>query len=313
MKKILIGLYISIISICAFAQNYPTAPVRIVLSIGVGSAPDAVARKIAEVLSEKWKQPVVVENRPGGAGVLGLNYINSEPANGYTLGFLDGGTVVSYAVLYKNSEPISRLEPIVPVFDANMALYASSQISNYNELKQEIIKNPSYSSWNIGSIAHLLGAQYSAALQINALHVPYKEFGTWQADVSNKQVPYAFGSTGTIKAMVQSGKNQIFGIAAAQRDPRYPNIPTIRELTGQNITTLIAWCGFYIPISIPADIKIKLEKDIREAANDRRVQEMLARFDFISLSGMSTSDFKRKIKNDQDQYKDLVTKFNIVP
>jgi tripartite-type tricarboxylate transporter receptor subunit TctC len=314
MKKIIATLAMAFLSVNAMAVNYPAKPVKIVLSIGVGSGPDVMARKISEVLTEKWKQPVVVENRPGGAGVIGLNAINSEPSDGYTLGFLDGGTVISYSILYKNAEPISRLEPIAPVLDANMALFASSQIRNYDELKQEIAKNPSYSSWNIGSVGHLLGAEFGAALGNKSMqHVPYKDFGQWQADVSTRQVPYAFGSTGTTKNMVQAGKTKLFGIAAPQRDPRYPDVPTIKELTGKNINTLIAWCSFYVPVNTPLAVKAQLERDLKEAVADPRVQETMAKFDFIPIHTMSLADFKQKVKNDQDRYQTIVNNFKITP
>ena len=314
MKKIIASLLVAVVSMNTIAQNFPSKPVKIILSIGVGSGPDVMARKISEVLTEKWKQPVLVENRPGGAGVIGLNAINSEPSDGYTIGFLDGGTVVSYPVLYKNHEPIGRLEPIAPVLDANMALFASSQIRNYNDLKQEISKNPTYSSWNIGSIGHLLGAEFGASLGNKSMtHIPYKEFGQWQADVSTRQVPYAFGSTGTTKNMVLAGKTKLIGIATAQRDSRYPEVPTLKELTGKNITTLISWCSFYVSTNTPTAIKVQLERDLKDAVADPRVQETMAKFDYIPIHTMTLTDFKRKVKNEQDQYQTIVNNFNITP
>jgi tripartite-type tricarboxylate transporter receptor subunit TctC len=310
MKKFL-SLLLLTATLAVNAQTWPEKPVKIVLSVGVGSGPDVMTRKISEVLAEKWKQPVIVENKPGGAGVIGLNHINDQPTDGYTIGFLDGGTVVAYSSLFKNSEPINRLEPVAPVLDANMALFASASIQTYNDLKQEILKNPSYSSWNIGSVGHILGAEYGSLFTDKVTHVPYKDFGTWQADVSTKQVAYAFGSTGTTKPMVQAGKNKWFAIAAEQRDPRYPNIPTVKELTGKNVTTLIAWCAFYVPNSAPRAVKEQLERDIREAVKDQRVQETMSRFDYISLHTMSLNSFKQKVKNDQTQYNAIISRFNI--
>lgn len=314
MKKIIASLLLALLSTTIAAQTFPNKPVKIILSVGVGSGPDVMARKISEVLTEKWKQPVLVENRPGGAGVVGINAINNEPSDGYTLGFLDGGSVVSYPILYKNHEPISRLEPISPVLDANMALFASSQLRNYDELKQEIIKNPSYSSWNIGSIGHLLGAEFGATLgHKNMTHIPYKDFGQWQADVSTRQVPYAFGSTGTTKNMVQAGKNKLMGIATLQRDPRYPDVPTLKELTGKNITTIISWCSFYVSVNTPAAIKSQLERDLKEAVADPRVQETMLRFDYLPIHTMSLNEFKQKVKSDQERYQSIVKTFNIAP
>lgn len=310
MKKFL-SLLLLTATFVVNAQTWPEKPVKIVLSVGVGSGPDVMARKISEVLTEKWKQPVVVENKPGGAGVIGLNYINDQPSDGYTIGLLDGGTVVAYSSLYKNNEPIGRLEPVAPVLDANMALFGSASIQSYADLKQEIVKNPSYSSWNIGSVGHILGAEYGSLFTNQATHVPYKDFGTWQADISTRQVAYGFGSTGTTKGMVQAGKNKWFAIASEQRDPRYANIPTVKELTGKNITTLIAWCAFYVPTSAPRAVKEQLEKDIREAIKDQRVQDTMSKFDYISLHAMTLNDFKQKVRSDQTQYNAIISKFNI--
>jgi tripartite-type tricarboxylate transporter receptor subunit TctC len=310
MKKML-SLLLLTATLAVNAQTWPEKPVRIVLSVGAGSGPDVMARKISEVLAEKWKQPVIVENKPGGAGVIGLNHINAQPTDGYTIGLLDGGTVVAYSSLFKNSEPISRLEPVAPVLDANMALFASASIQTYSDLKQEILKNPFYSSWNIGSVGHILGAEYGSLFTDKVIHVPYKDFGIWQADISTKQVAYGFGGTGTTKSMVQAGKNKWFAIAAEQRDPRYPNIPTVKELTGKNVTTLIAWCAFYVPTSAPMAVKEQLERDIREAVKDQRVQETMSSLDYVSLHTMSLNNFKQKVKNDQVQYNAIISKFSI--
>lgn len=311
MKKIIAACALVLFPWAIGAQTYPDRPVRIVLSIGAGAGPDVMARKIAEVLNEKWRQPVLVVNKPGGAGVIGLNHINAEPADGYTIGFLDGGAVISYASLYRNNEPISRLEPLVPVLDANMALFVSSSMTTLQDLRQELSRNPTYSSWNVGSIAHILGVEFGSAQTRDIVHVPYRDFGTWQADVASRRVAFAFGSTGTIKSMVQSGRVRMLAIAAAQRDPRYPDVPTVREITGQNINTMIAWCAFYVPAAVPQTVKAKLERDIREALIDPRVQETMSRFDYISLHTMSLPAFQQKVRQDQERYGEVVNRFNI--
>jgi tripartite-type tricarboxylate transporter receptor subunit TctC len=313
MSKFFLSMLIIVLSFGAMAQSYPTKPVKIVLSVGVGSGPDVVARRFAEVLSERWKQSVVVENHPGGSGVIGLNAINKEAPTGYTIGFLDGGTVVAYAELFGNNAPISMLEPVAPVFDATMALFTSNQTSNFEQVKQRMLTNPSYSSWNVGSVAHVLGAELASTLSPDAIHIPYKEFGQWQADVASQNVTFAFGSTGTTKGMVQAGKTKLIAVASDRRDPRYPNIPTIKELTGKNMRTIISWCAFYVPANVPANIKAQLNADIRAAALDPRVQETLTKFDYIPIHSLSSSEFNNKIKNDQIKYKEIVSQFNIKP
>lgn len=311
MKKLILFFSILLSTTLLQAQPYPNKPVKIVLSVGVGSAPDVVARKVAEVLSGQWKVPVIVDNRPGGAGVIGLNYINSEPADGYTIGFLEGGTVNSYQTLYNNPLPISKLEPVVPVVDASMLLVVSSQITSWKELQDMIVKNPIYGSWNIGSIGHLLGAQLVAGFTQQGTHVPYKDFGQWQSDIANKQILFGFGSFGTTKGLVNAGKNQWMAIASTKRDPRYPNIPTVKELTGQDVFTFNAWVAAYVSKETPDSIKAKIEQDIKAALKDRRVVETIATLDMISLADMSRKDFEKKASDDLKKNQQLVDRFQI--
>lgn len=313
MKKLLTILMLTLTATFSMAETFPTKPVKIVLCVGVGSGLDVVARKMAEILSEKWNQPVLIENKPGGGGGVGLNYLAGEATDGHTIGFLDGGTVISYPIMYsgQNTDIISKFEPVLPMIDATMAVFASGEISNFAELKKEIAKNPSYGSWNIGSAGHVIGAEFGNTIMNRTVHVPYKDFGIWQADVASRRLAYSVGSTGTTKALVQSGRNKLIAVAASNRDPRYPTIPTIKELTGREINTLISWAAFYVPTSAPRNNKTKLEQDLRAAAADQRVREILEKLDYIDLHKMSISDFNQKIKQETKDYQSTVKKFNI--
>jgi tripartite-type tricarboxylate transporter receptor subunit TctC len=312
MKKLLAVLLIALSSL-ATAATYPNRPVKIVLCLGAGSGPDVMARKIAEVLTEKWKQPVVVENKPGGGGIIGLSYLVSEPSDGYTIGLLDGGAVVSYPILNdgKGSEIINKLEPIRPLFNSNMAVFTSSATGNFDDLKKQIAKNPSYGSWAVGSAGHILGAEFGSIFNDNMTHVAYKDFGIWQTDVANGILPYSVGSIGTTKGLVQAGKNQLVALASAKRDPKYPNLPTIKELTGRDITTIVSWVTFYGATDMPADIKSQLAQDLASAAKDSRVQEALNNLSYVPLDNMSVTEFKQLLNNDTAKYKQIVKKFNI--
>jgi tripartite-type tricarboxylate transporter receptor subunit TctC len=313
MKKLLALLFITASSL-AMAGSYPNKPVKIVLCLGAGSGPDVMARKMAEVLTEKWKQPVIIENKPGGGGIVGLNYLNNEPADGYTIGLLDGGSMVSYPILNngRGADLINKLEPVRPLFNANMAVFTSGTNGNtLTDIKNEIIKNPSYGSWNVGSAGHVLGAEFASFFTDKATHVPYKDFGIWQTDVANRTLSYSVGSVGSTKGLVQSGKNQLVAIASKERDPTQPNVPTVKELTGHDMTTIISWVAFYVPANAPASIKTQLAQDLTSAAKDPRVQESLNNLSYIPLDSMSVPKFKQLIRDDTAEYKRIVKKFNI--
>jgi tripartite-type tricarboxylate transporter receptor subunit TctC len=310
MKKLLAVLLMSAATLVS-AQTFPTKPVRFIVSLPAGSGPDVGARKVAEVLTEKWGKPVIVENKPGGGGSIAINYFDGEPADGYTIGFFDAGSIVSYTVLYNKPELIANIEPIRPLFTAYMALITSTNVKNFTELKTLIAKNNTYGSWAVGSAGHLAGAEFGAQFHPDMTHVAYKEYPAWYIDIYNQQLAYGFGSIGSSRAMREAGKVHYLGIAAQKRDPKWPNVPTIKELTGKAVNAPPSWLAFYIHKSVDKSVKAQLEKDLREAAQDPRVKEALSKLDYVDYGSMPLPEFNRLVAEDLENYKRITKKFNI--
>jgi tripartite-type tricarboxylate transporter receptor subunit TctC len=311
MKKLLAVLLLSIATLVGAQTTFPNKPVRFILSLPAGSGPDVVSRKVAEVLSEKWGKPVIVENKPGGGGSIAINYLDNEPGDGYNIGFFDAGAIVSYPVLYNKPELIATIEPIRPLFTAHMALITSTDIKNFNELKQLMASNTNYGSWAVGSSGHLSGAEFGAQIRTGMDHVAYKEYPAWYIDISNKQIAYGFGSIGSSRAMREAGRIHYLGISASKRDPNWPNVPTIKELTGVELKTPPSWLAFYIRKSVDKNIKVQIEKDMREAARDPRVKEAIAKLDYVDYGSMSLPEFNRLVTQDIVNYGNVARKFNI--
>jgi tripartite-type tricarboxylate transporter receptor subunit TctC len=311
MKKIVAAIMVAMLFASNAFANFPNKTVRIITSLPVGSGPDTTARKLAEVLSEKWKVPVIIENRPGGSGGIALDVYNREAADGHAIGYFDAGSIVGYPIMYNKPDSVATIEPVLPCWTVYLTLFASTQIKDFAALKEEIAKNPTYGSWANGSAGHLAGASFSSLFDVNMTHIVYKEYGAWLVDTSNKIVTYGFGSIGSTKGLVQLGKLQYMGIIAARRDPGYPSVPTIKELTGKDLPEPPSWLAFFIHKNVPANVKKQIELDMRDAAADPRVKEVLSRLDYTSYGNMSLNDFNLQINRQVKEFNQMSQKFNI--
>jgi len=311
MKKFIVVL----MALTLFAGNavasFPNKTVKIITSLPVGSGSDVVARKLAEVLSEKWRVPVIIDNRPGASGGVALDIYNRESADGHTIGYFDGGAIIGYPIMYNKPDSITAIEPILPFWTVHLTLFASTQIKDFAALKEEIVKNPTYGSWANGSAGHLAGAVFGSVFDVSMNHIIYKEFGTWYVDTSNKIVTYGFGSISSSKGMVQLGKLHYLGILAPSRDPRYPSVPTIKELTGKDLPEPPAFLAFFIHKNVPVTVKKQIELDMREAAADPRVKELLSKLDMTSISNMTLNEFNLQINRQVKEFNQISQKFNI--
>jgi len=312
MIKVLVALMVMILSAGNAFADFPAKPVKILTSMPVGSGPDSTVRKLAGVLSEKWRVPVIVENRPGASGGVALDAYSKESADGYTIGYFDAGTVVGYPIMYNKPESIATIEPVFPFWTVYMTLFTSTRIKNFNALKEEIAKNPTYGSWANGSAGHLAGAVFSSLFDIKMDHVVYKEYSNWYIDTSNMLVTYGFGSIGSSKGMQQMGKIHYLGILAPRRDPGYASVPTIKELTGKDLPEPPSWLAFFVHKNLSPNIKKQIESDMREAAADPRVKELLTKLDYTSYGNMSLADFNSQINRQTKEFRRLSQKFNIV-
>jgi tripartite-type tricarboxylate transporter receptor subunit TctC len=309
VSRYLIALALAAMSLGSWAA-FPTKTVKIIISLPVGSGPDLLARRATEVLSEKWNQPVVVDNRPGASGLIAMDTLLKEPADGHAVAIFSVGDIVAFPILHNRPELINNIEPLVPFFTADMMLFTSSQIKTIVELRQEIQKNPMYGSWAVGSIGHVAGAEFGSTVTPGATHVPYKEYGAWYIDTSNRVLSYGFTSPGSGNAMYRSGKIHYLAIAANRRDPNFPDVPTMRELTGENIVAQ-SWLAFYVNQGVNEATKRRLETDIREAIATPRVQNMISNNYFIPLNHLSLNEFRKQIAKDKENYVTVLNKHKI--
>lgn len=312
MKKLFALLLLFAVSLSVLAQptNFPDKPVKIITSLPVGSGPDSVIRFLAEKLSKKWNVPVVVENKPGGSGAVALNAYNKEPADGYTIYHGDASNFISYPILYNNEKITENIEPLAPLAIVDMMLMTSPKNQNFAELTTAIKKNPTFGSWGIGSPSQIAGAELAEFLNIPSTHIPYKDYSVWLVDTGNQVVTSGFIAVGSAAQLEKAGKIKFIAFTGNQRDPQYPNVPTLTELTGKKLNIVRPWTAFYINKSVPDNVKQKLHRDFTYELNQPETAERMHTL-YYKPWKITISEFNKFLNEQYNLYKSLVIKYNI--
>ena len=280
-------LSLAVLPLVEAAQNFPEKPVRIITTFPSGSGPDAAMRLIAARLSKAWGQQVVVDNRPGGNGFIGLGMARTAVPDGYTLAQASSAQITTHRLIYRSLpyDPVKDFEAIVPLFRNHffVVVPASSSWKGVGDLIAAAKAKPNgftYGSEFIGSPGHLGAASLEAATGTQMTHVPYKETGQLFAAVGRGDVQWAFGTAGTAGAAVQSGSARLLALAAPRRLSSYPDVPTVSESGGPAGFEVAAWTGLLAPRGTPRAIVEQVNRDVARAVAEPEVRERFAAFGY---------------------------------
>ena len=311
MKKLLLAMLSALVCLAtpAQAQTFPSKPVKIIASLPVGSGPDNAIRKVAEQLSERWGQPVVIENKPGGASALALDAFNKESDDGHVILFADSALFVSYGYLYNKPEALKGIDPFAGLLVNNMMLITSPDVKSLAHLKEIVTAKPAFGSWAVGSPGHVVGSELAAYFKIPASHVAYKEYGPWFVDISSGTLPYGFASIASSRQLQAGGKLKYLAYTGDRRDPRYPDVPTLKELTGHHIGHARPYTILALKETTNKAVKDKITKDFRDVLATAKMRETITAIGY--LPDDTPADFKKFIDNDIRHFRRLATEYNI--
>ena len=258
------------VSVAARADDYPTKTITIVNLYAAGGGVDIVARAIAQKLSDKWKVPVIVENKPGAGGTTAAGYVARQPADGYTFFVSD----VSYSIvpsMYSNLkyDPVKDLQPVVLLNTVTQAFTINPDVgvSTLKELIDLAKKEPaklSYASAGIGSLPHLGAEMFKKSTGTDIQHIPYR--GSVQAftDVLAGRVNMYIGALATPLPQIQAGKLKCLAVMQTERSSLVPDVPSIVEL-GYPDLDFAAYYGLFAPVGIPRPVLDKFVAAVQEA------------------------------------------------
>ncbi|MDB5965012.1 MAG: hypothetical protein JWQ72_1512 [Polaromonas sp.] len=275
----------------ASAQTFPTQTVRMVSAFPTGSGPDVVARLVAAKLATRWNQQVIVDARPGAAGVSAVNAMKRQPATGYDLVVVDVGNLSINPLIFKNLgyDPDKELAPVALLYKAAFFVTVSttSPIKSIADLKKASAAPAqlSYGSNAVGGPIHLASARLASALGADMLHVPYKETSQLYTSVSTNEVSWAYGSIATAGALMRSDKLRFLAVADKTRSAALPNVPTLEEAGGPKGVDALTWVALMAPTGTPASVVNEINAAVNEAVNQPDLKERLASFGFFASPG----------------------------
>lgn len=249
----------------AFADDYPTRPITVVVPYPPGASTDFVARVLREPMSKALGQPIVIENRPGAGGSTAAAAVSRAAPDGYTLMVTVNAPITMNMYFQKNypMDPTKAFAGITNCADVVLvlAVNANVPVKTVPELIEYAKKNPgklSFGSAGIGSAHHIAGELLNQKTGINILHVPYRGGGPAIQDLIAGHLPIAFGTTPAVLPQAKAGTIRIIALAEAKRDPGLPGIPTISETVPGVVTA--TWVGMFAPAGTPKAIIEKLNK-----------------------------------------------------
>ena len=280
LQKTLIALSLLFVG-GVYAQNFPSGPVKIVVPFPPGGTTDIRARVLANELTKKWGQTVLVENKPGASGTIFSEQLTNMPADGYTLMVTATHHVINPS-LYKNLKyntrkdftPISLVAGVPNVLVVNPAFPAQ----NIQELIAYAKSNPGrvmFGSSGTGGANHLSGELFKAMAKVDMVHVPYKGAAPALNDLLGNQISVMFDSIPGVLSHIKAGKLRALGVTSLTRSAALPNVPTISE-SGLKGFEALAWFGMYAPPQMSPDLLNKISGDVLSVLQSPQVKNQFA-------------------------------------
>ena len=300
----------------AGAQAYPAKPIRLIVPFGPGSTVDIMARALAGPLFEQLGQSIVVENKPGAGGTVGVDVIAKAPKDGYTVGIGTTGPLTINPAL-QNRMPFDTIADLAPISlvatGPNAVLvHPSVPAQNVRELIAYARSKPgalNFASSGVGSTNHLAGELFNSVAGVQMVHVPYKGNSEALADLLAGRVQVLFSGLPPVMAQVQSGKARVLAIAGPARAGALPNVPTVAE-AGLPGAEVLVWYGLLAPAGTPKDIISRLNTEMVRALARPEIRARLIEAGSDPASS-TPEEFGRMIASDLAKWKKVITAANI--
>lgn len=290
----------------------------IVVPFGAGGIADVLPRIVGQQLSAKWGVPVIIENKAGASGNIGMAQVARAKADGYTLALAPAGNLTVNPLLYtqlpfdtaRDFAPVTMLatSPNVLVVNDAVPVKTFAQLINYAKQHPDKLN---YSSPGPGSGAHLAGELLNQSAKITIRHIPYNGMAPAVNDVIAGNVDMMFAGISTVLPQIQNGKLRALAVAGPNRLPQLPDVPTIAE-SGYPGFDVTSWYGIVAPAKVPAAILEKLQTDIAAAVNEEVVRQKFTGLG-VDAAGSSREAFAKTIEEETRKWADIVKKAGIEP
>lgn len=304
LARCTVATAVAVTALSASAQQpWPNKPIRIVVPYGAGSSPDVIARIVAEKLSPRLGQPVIIENRVGAGGNVGTGAVAKSPGDGYTYVISTNGPLVYNTVLYKklSYDPFTELRPVVLAGgQANVcAVRSDSGITSLKGLVDAMKKEPgkfNFSSTGVGSLSQLGVELLKVKTGTYAVHIPYASSPLAILAILQGDVQFACVPAVAVMPQVKAGKMRTLAVSTAKRSQLMPDIPTMKEAGLPEIESM-AWMAIMAPASTPNDIVQRMNQEINAVLAMPDIKEKL-NAQFMDPIGGSEQDLQRFLQQE---------------
>lgn len=297
------GAFGACLALPALAQGpaFPRGPIRFVLPVAAGGAADASTRPLTLELERSLKQPVIVENKPGGLFTIGLQTVLQAPADGHTLMYLYN-SVASVQAVHRRFDINRQLIPVTQTSSIPMVLLVpgNSRFKTLGELVAFARANPrklNYSSLGPGSTEHLKAVQIERSAGFQAQNVPYKSGPEMVKGLIGGEVDFTLTAATFAHTFAPRGQVRVLAVLDRQRMREMPEVPTMSE-AGVNVPPLTFWGGYAVHADTPAPIVQRLYEELTAAATKPSVRELLAPMGILPVTSKSPQDFRKLIADD---------------
>ena len=307
--SLLFQFFISLALLNAFTTlaaddpNYPTKTIRMIVPFAPGGGADYFSRVLAEKLSVRLGQSIIVDNRGGAGGSVGTEFAAKTQPDGYTLLFVSNGYSVSPAVSKVSYDPIKDFSPVARIVDTSMVIAAhpSLPVTDLKSLVAYTKENPtklSFGSSGIGGIAHLATEEFLLSAGIKMVHIPYKGTGPANTALIGGEIQINVGDIGAIVQMIKAGRVKALAVGSKNRSKLLPAVPSATE-AGYPDSKFGIWYGLLVPRGTPEAVIARLNREVNAILSTSEVIEIFASR-FATPAGGSTEEFAGNIKADFD-------------
>ena len=306
---IVAGLIASVSS----AQEYPSKVVTIVVPFPAGGSNDTIARHLADSLGKLWKQPVIIDNRPGAGSSIGSVYVARSSPDGYTMVLVSSSYTTNAATRTNQGfDPLKDLKPVSMVARGHNAVVTGTRVpmATLADLVREAkAQTIFYGTAGVGSAQHFNGELLTDALGIRMSAIPYKGGQEALADLVGGRIDVIVGALGGLVSTIQSGKGKAIAVLSKARSPLLPNVPTTAE-AGYPAAVIDNYWAIFVPAGTPNAIVAKLNRDIKTVTHTSEGREFLRKVD-AEPTELSSEEVAGHVTNEIATWTKLAKKLNI--
>ncbi len=313
----MIGVSLALVGTSA-AQNYPNRPIRFVSPYAPGGGTDILARALGQKLSESLGSSVIIDNRPGGGGIIGTEAVVKAPPDGYTILLGSTGPLTVNPSLYKKLpyDTLRDLAPItlISIVPSVLAVHPSLPVKSVKELIAYAKAHPgelSFSSSGNGGSGHLAGEMFNVMAGVKMVHIPYRGTGPATIALVAGEVPLSFGNMLSMLPHVKSGRLRALAVTSVKRSPAAPELPTVAE-AGVSHYEAGPWYGVLAPAGTPKDIIARLNSELVKVLRQPDMREKLQQEGGEAV-GSSPEQFTEHIKAELVRWAKIIKEANVRP